>query len=346
MEEKIIEKKPKGRPLKIKDDTETDVVKEEKKRGRKKKITSEVTEPQIIKKRGRKPVAKYYGSTIQTEVSDIPNIESFILKIEKDVNIINEQISETLPHDLNNSELSEYLDQNKEQKNIDIDTEYENIIDLYDKKLNIRNEQDTFLLNNQNNELFNLDENNNTFENSNSEEQTTFNKDLVLHKYMGENWVEKVDTCCFWCCHTFNTTALGLPMAYNKKLGKFRVHGIFCNFPCMIAYHNSQKLANHYLIHFLYTCIVGKSHNINKLIAPPRECLTIFGGTLSIQEFRAVNEVASYRLINYPMYLERNFIEKISIDNVKKNNIDVFNMKIEETTNVPKNDPLDFLKFS
>jgi hypothetical protein len=319
--------KKKGRPKK------TLVVEqvEKKQRGRKKKVIDENTEPLIIKKRGRKPVAKYYSATIKTNVPDISTIESFILKIEDDI-IENNLEMDTLPEE---SILSEFIDSNN---TIYKDTEHENIKDLYEKKLSSRKSQDLLLLNNCKNDQFNILENEN-------EKPKSLEKDtnIVLYKYYeNTEWIEDRDVCCFWCCNKFTTPALGLPIMFNIKINKFKVRGVFCSFPCMIAYNKDCKLHKESLIDFLYKYMCGSK--LNNKGAPPRECLDMFGGKMDINEFRSIHELKTISILNYPMYPTRDYIEEINIDKVKADNTQVFNMKIksEEKT---KNS-LDFLHFS
>lgn len=331
MEKKDSEDKKKGRPKKEKVIVEEV---EKKQRGRKKKPIDENTEPLIIKKRGRKPVAKYYSATVKTDVPDISNIESFILKIEDD---IIENVSElgTLPEE---SILGEYLDMNKDKDkdNRDINEEYGNIKELYDKKLSSRKSQDLLLLNN------NCQEDQNT--NETDEIKPKLNTNIVLYQFFDNTeWIEKRNVCCFWCCHKFNTPALGLPMAFNKNLNKFRVKGVFCSFPCIYAYNKDYNLCKDDLIYFLYKYMYGEKYN-KKYCAPPRECLTMFGGNMEVEEFRNLHSIKNVNILIYPMYPTRDYIEEINIDRVKADNTQVFNMKIKKDDQTKNS--LDFLHFS
>ena len=107
---------------------------------------------------------------------------------------------------------------------------------------------------------------------------------------------EKTDINCWWCCHKFNNCPCTLPIEYKKD--KFDCIGIFCSWNCTKAYHyytidykkkfQSMELINH-LLQLLYG--VTKTLSIN--VAPPRQCLDIFGGYMDINKFRE-NHTISY----------------------------------------------------
>lgn len=93
---------------------------------------------------------------------------------------------------------------------------------------------------------------------------------------------------CFHCCHTFDTEPLHLPISYNKETNKFVTEGRFCSWQCMKSYNlqmNDFLKNNRFeLIQFMYKKYTGNNNLIS--FAPKREQLQLFGGTMSIQEFR------------------------------------------------------------
>lgn len=153
---------------------------------------------------------------------------------------------------------------------------------------------------------------------------------------------------------------------------KFRVKGIFCSFSCMISYGNNDiKKPEDFsaLVRFLYKKLTGsstiesvesykimlenkhldewfdtpelKKNYIEQLIklstdklepAPTRACLKMFGGNLSITEFRNVSlENKVYKMIEYPMSISRDYIEELDIKNIKHINNNVFNSTDNKT---------------
>jgi hypothetical protein len=154
----------------------------------------------------------------------------------------------------------------------------------------------------------------------------------ILYDFINnKEWLHKTDVCCWWCCNEFNTVPLGLPLEYNKKINKFMVKGVFCSFACMLAYNNEKKYNDKlHLINYLYTKLTADTSILNEnqhlRPAPPRCCLKMFGGELTIDEFRnSSNENKIYKMIEYPMCIYNDYVEEIDIENVKNANIKLFN---------------------
>ena len=111
--------------------------------------------------------------------------------------------------------------------------------------------------------------------------------------------VKKTNVYCWWCCHPFDCTPRVLPTSYNRKKDTFTYTGNFCSWACVRAYSlNDISIRNAHdhstlslFIHRLYgTFYTGK--------APPRQYLKIFGGNMSIYEFREASEKFEYTNIS------------------------------------------------
>jgi hypothetical protein len=100
-------------------------------------------------------------------------------------------------------------------------------------------------------------------------------------------WPLQTNSCCLWCCHTFDNIPVALPKYYNNS--KFYVSGIFCSFNCAAAYNFSKKddqiWERYSLLNLMYKKLNECTFSKIKL-APPRETLKMFSGYLSINEFR------------------------------------------------------------
>lgn len=97
------------------------------------------------------------------------------------------------------------------------------------------------------------------------------------------------DSACWWCCHTFDTIPIGLPEKYDK--GEFHLYGHFCSFNCAHAYNiqlNDFKVWQRYSLLNLYKKkVYDISHNNVKIMpAAPKQLLKMFGGELTIEQFR------------------------------------------------------------
>lgn len=143
-----------------------------------------------------------------------------------------------------------------------------------------------------------------------------------------DNWMEKTNVKCWWCCHNFDTLPLGYPVKFDSKINKFRVKGIFCSFACMLAYAKNTKgiECKEYLIKYLYKKLTGCKYNeILYKEAPSRYTLKEFGGHLNIEQFRKLsNEHTFYKMIEYPMYESRDYIAEVDLLNIKQVNDKIF----------------------
>lgn len=139
-----------------------------------------------------------------------------------------------------------------------------------------------------------------------------------------DEWPEKTDVHCWWCCHKFDSCPCTMPTKYDPLRKRFTFSGIFCSWNCVKA--NNFEMGDHlkYQRSELITLLIQQIYGITKAInikpAPPRQCLKMFGGYLSIDEFRNNNSyVESYKinLLNY------NFIypEVTELTNIKSKTI-------------------------
>jgi hypothetical protein len=140
---------------------------------------------------------------------------------------------------------------------------------------------------------------------------------------------EKTDICCWWCCHRFDDCPCTLPVQRGKK-DTFDCIGIFCSWNCTKAYHYytvdyKKKNTSMDLIHSLLQSAYGVNKSLSIKPAPPRQCLDIFGGYMSISEFRK-NNTCNYRL----NLVKSNFIfpEIMEINTVKVKHQETKNLRL------------------
>ena len=148
----------------------------------------------------------------------------------------------------------------------------------------------------------------------------TCNKDT--HPDIGENSnVEKkqhVDEYCWWCCHTFSNDSLRLPIRKNAD-ASYDCVGLFCSPECTCSYimdsgsRFGERWKQYELLHEMI--------KVNKKIeaAPNRELLKVFGGHLSIEEFRSNNK--DFKLVYPPMVSLKMQMDDTPIDNHEVLNI-------------------------
>lgn len=129
----------------------------------------------------------------------------------------------------------------------------------------------------------------------------------------GTPWPASTDQWCWHCCHPFEGQPLPLPIKYDDRLDAFHVMGTFCSWACMkthnwesSSYLKSVVVNNITLFHRRCT---GTLRPIRS--APPRQALGVFGGTMSIAEFRAAAELpAHYTVVPDNVIVHRPSIEK------------------------------------
>ena len=124
----------------------------------------------------------------------------------------------------------------------------------------------------------------------------------ILYEFINANntnvWPEKTHISCWWCCHSFDNIPCSLPQFYKRE--KFYVKGIFCSFNCAASYNFNNSDNDMYEKYSLLNLMYKKLYNKNFVkinLAPPRETLKMFGGYLSIDEFRE-NALENNKLFN------------------------------------------------
>jgi len=107
-------------------------------------------------------------------------------------------------------------------------------------------------------------------------------------------WPTKTDVHCWWCCHAFDTQPVPLPIHYDDRTNAFTTHGMFCSFSCAKAYSirlNATKSPMYSeLLYMLYKRSVPRSERgppgMGIRCAPDRSALKVFGGDMTIEDFR------------------------------------------------------------
>ena len=123
--------------------------------------------------------------------------------------------------------------------------------------------------------------------------------DHILNDFDTDVWPIETSVYCWWCCHPFNCIPCSIPEKVENDT--FIVHGIFCSPECAAAYlfndsnHSSSKdiWTRYSLLNLLYKDIY-KEKKIEQAFS--REILQIFGGPLTINEFRNTTNKSLYNV--------------------------------------------------
>jgi hypothetical protein len=324
-------KKKRGRKSKPKDETESNE-KMQKKRGRKPKIKStEVEDEKIPKKRGRKPKEKVYS------VKELP--KTFYEENKNDPLVLHIPITSAdknnNPEPNNNELILNYSSYNSINTN-NLHTLDKNNIELNNNDLIGMdvNYSSYYPLNESPPSQFNFEMNSTnlflTKEESfkDSKEKNSVTRDIIIpieednknnrvikknlknimYEFINANndkiWPETTNIYCWWCCHPFTWMPCALPEYYKKD--KFYVNGCFCTFNCAASYNFSKCDDDIWERYSLLNLMYKKIYNTKFIkinLAPPREILKIFGGYMSIDEFRENSHKndKTFTVINPPL---------------------------------------------
>jgi len=120
-------------------------------------------------------------------------------------------------------------------------------------------------------------------------------------KNKNNEWPQTTSICCYWCCHKFDTPPFGIPIKFVD--GRFHVFGCFCSLECAAAHNlNSKESIDEIWERHNMLALLSRKIGYKKMIkpAPNRLALKIFGGHLSIDEFRAYCDTSKIININFP----------------------------------------------
>jgi len=136
-------------------------------------------------------------------------------------------------------------------------------------------------------------------------------------------WPASSSVHCYWCCHRFPGMPYGLPHRYDNN-GRFIVTGCFCSLECAAAYNfhgdTSCSAEEMWTRYSLINMLAARMRDVeeeeedeaehektrkpssNYIVkqAPHRLSLSIFGGGLSIEEFRSSFQRGRRTLLHAP----------------------------------------------
>jgi hypothetical protein len=142
-------------------------------------------------------------------------------------------------------------------------------------------------------------------------------------KSASNDWPMTTTVLCHWCCHGFDTVPVGIPVRYSE--GKYYVTHCFCSFSCAMAFNINdtndsidERLVRNNMIHSL-AMLYGHG---SVRPAPSRYSLQVFGGNMSIDEFRSFSKNSSIEQNKHlvhstpPMQSLREYMEELTDSDV------------------------------
>jgi hypothetical protein len=161
--------------------------------------------------------------------------------------------------------------------------------------------------------------------------------DFTMLSDINTDWPSSSTACCYWCCHTFDGMPFGIPIKFVDN--KFYLQGNYCSLECSAAYNFSNNNGKKWDVYHLITLFAIKCNIAGSIrCAPSPRVLKMFGGNMSIAEFRAVCKTTTtstmISVLPYPIVSVTSQIEEISncIKDVKFVPLDIEKLsKLEQT---------------
>ena len=178
------------------------------------------------------------------------------------------------------------------------------------RKMNLKYEDKNIFYDNKGNETMECqyEENNFKIKMSNNINSSQSSKNTMLQfkeANVRNKWPESTNIYCWWCCSPFTNVPCALPL--RKKNEEYIVSGCFCSPECAAAWNfdnsdSEERWERNSLLNVIYKKVF-ENKNINIKPAPPRQSLKIFGGNLTIEEFRKnnCNYNKNYKIVMPPM---------------------------------------------
>lgn len=111
------------------------------------------------------------------------------------------------------------------------------------------------------------------------------------------------DLVCWWCVHSLpQLPCIHMPTRYDDKRDIFETRGNFCSWQCAKAWAHDQNSARSGEIQMILMMMRRRAigHYEPLWPAPKREALKIFGGTMTIEEFRSYGGLVEPPIIHWP----------------------------------------------
>lgn len=111
------------------------------------------------------------------------------------------------------------------------------------------------------------------------------------------------DLVCWWCVHSLpQLPCIHLPTRYDDKRDRFETKGNFCSWQCAKAWALAENSSRSGEIQMILMMMRRRAigHYTPLWPAPKREALKIFGGSMTIEEFRSFGGLVEPPIIHWP----------------------------------------------
>lgn len=115
---------------------------------------------------------------------------------------------------------------------------------------------------------------------------------VLLEPRQVDFYTRPTPVCCHHCCHPFDGLPVGMPVTYNERKNKMVLRGVYCSVRCCLGANRELRdvraLVRPMWIRYMAKRLYGLPMKDRVRAAPPRRCLRMFGGCLTVEEFRGV----------------------------------------------------------
>ena len=128
----------------------------------------------------------------------------------------------------------------------------------------------------------------------------------------GFGWPLSSKHACLNCCHPFEGPPVGLPVTYDDRTDGFLLSGNFCSFSCCKRHilETRRSDTGHLIDNLALLAIKAHKQDVRMRaapkhysgipLAPPKTALQLFGGGMSIEDFRKGNVRVTEMLAREP----------------------------------------------
>jgi hypothetical protein len=156
------------------------------------------------------------------------------------------------------------------------------------------------------------------------------------------------ESVCWWCCHEIPDEPLRLPYKYDPMKDKFSIMGAFCSWGCMKTFNLDRNGVNHggivcQNILLMRKKLCGTRYSLGIQCAPNRFALKMFGGQLTIEEFRTFgsserpitdslpDEFKQCKMVERPKYEMKNSVSDTKMQEITNSSSSNDTLKLKRT---------------
>lgn len=129
---------------------------------------------------------------------------------------------------------------------------------------------------------------------------------LDLERSKEEPWPERTKIWCRHDSHPFDTIPIPIPCSADYRLKIYGVYGVFCSFACASAWLKERNFPDapqqRAMLAEMAHDVFGFEGHIAS--APPQDRLKVYGGDMTIEQFRAFSDSGARTFMRVPPFIQ------------------------------------------